>query len=120
MNIFDELIEIKDSIDEVLNTEGWTISNTIDEQMSLLSIRTNRADFSDEEISSMMNMLDIVDNNDPYFTLRETGSYNISLFYDNSDIILFIGYDSEIFNTKEYHIICKSLYDKASFIFNDE
>lgn len=87
----DRLTPICEKIDNVIDTKGWYQVYTIDEQMSSLSLSTVREHYTNEDIDTIMDVLDVYDysHRDVYYFISNT----ITMFYDLGAIILFVNTD---------------------------
>lgn len=85
----ESLLNVAKKIDTVLATGGWCIDTRTDEQMCLCSIRTVNSEYSQDEFSTVLDTLNSVES-DTYYTISVHDHYEITLFYDLDEIVLFI------------------------------
>lgn len=82
-------------IDNVVDTGGWSPTTSIDEQMSLCSIETRRDEYTDEGIDDIFQCLGVNPSDDVYHVVSSHTGYSIILFYDHSELILFVQPESD-------------------------
>ena len=86
-----QLILVATEVNGIVDTDGWKPTYSIDEQSSLCSISTERSEYTDEEMEKVFKQLRITTPpDDVYHTVSSHEGYDITLFYDLSEIILFI------------------------------
>jgi hypothetical protein len=90
-----QLILTGRKINSVVDTGGWSPTSSIDEQMSLCSIETMRDEYTDEEINDIFQCLGINPSDDVYHVVSSHTGYSIILFYDRSELILFVQPESD-------------------------
>lgn len=88
------LLFICHKINDIVDTDGWSITYSLDETTSMCAIKTDRIKYTEEEISAIFDELNIQKEyrDAVYIPLSSYDRYNIVLFYDESEIILFLEY----------------------------
>jgi len=110
MNInesIERLVSVANDIDMVLDTDGWIPTNSIDEQSSVFSIMTIRDRYTDEDLENIFAYFNLqYDTNEVYHTILS----DIELFYDETNIILFISTPDTEEDTSPLRDIAYQLY----------
>jgi hypothetical protein len=87
------LVSVANDIDMVVDTDGWIPINLIDEQSSVFSIMTSRERYTEEDLINIFSYFNLqYDSNEVYHTILS----DIELFYDGSNITLFISAPNNI------------------------
>lgn len=90
----DKLLHYKKLIDDLVDTKGWYENNIVDREISSYTIATHNKSYSSSDIDKLCNTLGIQLDN-LYHILYEDDTCNVTIVYDDYEIILFIGYGSD-------------------------